>query len=98
MRIQKTIEEFPITGIIIANEWDLDGNATDVVIYADDEEVYWVKKGPIQDLLNAIKKRVRIIGKSAKLANGRKQIDIKSFNVIEDTDQGNQNLFFNLLG
>ena len=80
--------EYPVTGIIIANEWDMHGNVTDVAIYADNEEVYLVgKKASAQDLLAAVQKRVRIIGKIFKLSNGRKGIEIKSFKVIKNMTQ-----------
>lgn len=84
MKKTKTTVEYPVTGIIIANEWDRNGNVTNVAIYADNEEIYLVgKKTPAEDLLTAVQKRVRIIGKIFKLNNGRKGIDIKSFKVVK---------------
>jgi hypothetical protein len=84
MKKAKTTVEHPVTGIIIANEWDMNGNVTNIAIYADNEEIYLVgKKASVEDLLAAVQKRVRIIGKISKLSNGRKGIDIKSFKVIK---------------
>jgi len=83
MKKTKTTYEYLVTGIIIANEWDMNGNVTNVAIYADNEEIYLVgKKAPVQDLLAAVQKRVRIIGKIFKLSNGHKGIEIKSFKII----------------
>jgi len=87
MKKTKTTYGYPVTGIIIANEWDMNGNVTNVAIYADNEEIYLVgKKAPVQDLLAAVQKRVRIIGEIFKLSNGRKGIDIKSFKVVKGID------------
>jgi hypothetical protein len=83
MKKTNTTVEYSVTGIIIANEWDINGNVTNVAIYADDEEIYMVgKRGTAEDLLAAIQKRVRIIGKIFMLSNGRNGIDIKSCKVI----------------
>lgn len=87
MKKTKTTCEYPVTGIIIANEWDMNGRVIDVVFCADNEEVYWInKKEPVQDLLSALQKRVRIIGEIFKLSDGRKAIDIKSFKIINSID------------
>ena len=92
MKKIKPMHENPVTGIIIANEWDGDGNVTDVAIYADNEEIYLVgKKASAQDLLGSLQKRVSIVGEIFKLSNGRKGIDIKSFNVIKGIDRGRHN-------
>ena len=81
--------EYPVTGIIIANEWDMDGNVTDVAVYTDNEEIYLVgKKAFAKDILKAVQKRVGIIGDIFKLSNGRKGIDIKSFKVIKGIEGG----------
>jgi hypothetical protein len=82
-----TTNESPITGIIIASEWDMRGNVTDVAVFADNEEIYLVgKKGPTHDLLSALQKRVRIKGEIIKLSNGRKGIDIESFKVTDSVE------------
>ena len=84
MKKIKTTVEYPVTGIIIANEWDMNGKVTNVAIYADNEEIYFVgKKTSAEGLLTAVQKRVRIIGNIFKLSNGRKGIDVKSFEVIK---------------
>ena len=87
MKKSKTTYEYPVTGIIIANEWDMNGNVTEVAIYADNEEIYLVgKKASAEDLIKALQKRVIIIGEIFKLSNGRKGIDIKSFKVVKGID------------
>lgn len=79
-----TTYEYPVTGIIIANEWDMNGNVTDVVVYADDEQIYLVgEKAYDQGLLAAVQKRVRIIGEIFNLPNGRKGIEIQSYKVVK---------------
>jgi hypothetical protein len=84
MKKANTMVEYPVTGIIIANEWDMNGNVTNVAFYADNEEIYLVgKKTSAEDLLTAVQKRVRIIGNIFKLSNGRNGIDIKSFEIVK---------------
>lgn len=83
MKEKQTTIEYPVTGIIIANGWDMNGQITDVAIYTDNEEIYLVvKKTSAEDLLTAVQKRVSIIGNIFKLSNGRKGIDVKSFKII----------------
>jgi len=85
-----TTHDCSITGIIIANAWDRNGKVTGVAVYDNNEKIYLItKKTFIQDLLSAVQKRVRIIGKIIKMANGRRKIDVKSFKVIEHTDHRN---------
>lgn len=83
MKKTKTTIGGAVTGIVIADGWDRDGNVTDVVVYADNEEIYLVgKMASALNLLDAVQKRVRIIGDVIKLSNGRKGIEIKSFKVV----------------
>ena len=83
MKKSKTTCGRPVTGIIIANAWDPDGNVTDVVVYADNEEIYLVgKEASNHNLLSAVQKRVRIIGDIIDLSNGRQGNHIKSFKVV----------------
>lgn len=88
MRKVKPTYGCPVTGLIIANKWDQDGNVIDVVIYGDDEAIYRVVNGgPNQDLLGAIQKQVSVAGDIIELANGRMGIAVKSFEVIKGIDQ-----------
>ena len=88
MRKVKPTYGCPVKGLVIANKWDQDGNVTDVVIYADNEEVYRiVNRDPQQDLLGAIQKQVSVSGDIIKQANGRMAIAVKSFEVIKSVDQ-----------
>ena len=94
MKRVKIAHRCPVMGIIIANEWDVDGNITDVVIYADNEEIYLVtKKESTQNLSDAVQKRVKILGEIIELSNGHKIIDVKSLKVIKDTDGRYDNTF-----
>jgi hypothetical protein len=78
--------EYPITGIVIANEWDAFGNITGVAIYADNEKIYFVGKNKyMKDLLDAIQEKVKVEGEIIQLAGGHEHIDIKSLQVIKTT-------------
>lgn len=78
-QMRKTKKAFwePIIGIIIANEWDTNGNITGVAIYSDNEDIYFVdQKKCHQNLLDKIQKRVKVKGEVIQLPGGRKCIDI----------------------
>ena len=92
MKKTETTGPYHVFGIIIANEWDVDGMATDAVIYADNEDVYLVKdKASVKYLLDAIQQNVKIWGEIVALPNGRKQIDMKSLQVIKSIDNPAKN-------
>jgi hypothetical protein len=79
MKTEKKTDAYSVTGLIIASEWNIDGNVAGVSVYADDEEIYLVKKrGSIQNLIEAVQKRVKIVGQITTLTNGSKCIDVQS--------------------
>jgi len=79
MKKEKKTHNYSVTGLIIASDWDIDGNIADVAVYGDDEEIYLVKKrGSIQNLIEAVQKRVKIEGQITTTTNGSKCIDVQS--------------------
>lgn len=86
MRRVKTTKGCSVIGIIIADQWDVNGNVTGVAIYSDDEEVYRVDPNQcIKDLLDAIQKKVKATGEIVPLSGGRKGIHIKHIQVVKNT-------------
>ena len=86
MRRVKTTNGYAVIGMIIADQWDMNGNVTGVAIYSDDEEVYRVDPTQgIEDLLNAIQKKVKVTGEIVPLSDGRKVIHIKHLQVVTNT-------------
>jgi hypothetical protein len=81
---KSTTHAYSITGIVIANEWDVHGNVTGVAIYADNEKIYWVVNNEnIQALIKAIQKKVNVEGEIIQLPDGHERIDIKSLKVVK---------------
>lgn len=79
MRKTHTTHTHSITGIVIANEWDVHGNVTGAAIYADNEKIFLVGENEtMQDLLKAIQKKVKVDGEIIQLSDGHERIDIKS--------------------
>jgi hypothetical protein len=64
-----------ITGIILANQWDENGNVIGISVYTDREEIYIVAQTKrIKELLNLIQTKVRVEGKIKERLNGKKFI------------------------
>jgi hypothetical protein len=93
MRKKKKGYMEPIIGIIIANEWDTNGNITGVAIYSDNEEIYFIyQKKCLQNLLDKIQKRVRVKGEIIQLPGGRKRIDISFLQEMPTIDNHINNI------
>jgi len=87
MRKENTANEYSVTGIILANGWDENGNITEVAIFSDNEEIYLVGKNECgQGLLNTIQKEVKVEGKIIQQTNGHKRIEIRSIQIIPAID------------
>ncbi len=74
-----------ITGIILANQWDQNGNVIGVSIYTDREEIYVVAQNKrIKDLVNRIQTKVRVEGKIKERLNGEKYVYVETVRKIEN--------------
>jgi len=74
-----------ITGIILANQWDENGNVIGVSIYADREEIYIVAHDRrIKEMVDLIQAKVRVEGKVKEHLNGKKFIYVEMVRTIEN--------------
>jgi hypothetical protein len=80
-------ELISIRGILIAVDWDENGNTLAAAVFDRDEEEYLVHldaKG--KELLGFIRREVGIIGVVRKTTKGRKTITVKSYVVTMNSD------------
>ena len=92
MKDQKAANEQLITGILLASQFDLEGNITSLAVYANTEDIYEVIQKPLdRNLFNLIQMRVRVNGKIQRYLDGRCGVKIKS---IELVDEDHDNSFF----
>ena len=69
-----------ISGIVIPDQWDATGKVITVTIHANDEKVFLVEHTKIgNDLLNLIRKEVKVTGKIRERFDGKTSIGIKSY-------------------
>ena len=74
-----------ITGIILANQWDENGNVIGVSIYTDREEIYIVAQNKrIKELVNRLQTKVRVKGKIKERLNGEKYVYVETVRKIEN--------------
>jgi len=76
-----------IRGILIAVDWDENGNTVAAAVFDQDEEDYLVHldaKG--KELLGFIRREVEIVGVIRKTSKGRKTITVKSYAVDMNSD------------
>ena len=74
-----------ITGIILANQWDENGNVIGVSVYTDREEVYIVAQNKrIEELVSLIQTRVRVEGKIGEGLGGNKLVWVKTVKTMEN--------------
>ncbi|MGD8256207.1 MAG: hypothetical protein PVG70_02930 [Desulfobacterales bacterium] len=74
-----------ITGIILPNQWDENGNVIGVSVYTDREEIYIVAKNKrIKELVGLIRTKVRVEGKIKERLDGKKIVYLESVLTIEN--------------
>ena len=74
-----------ITGIILANQWDENGNVIGVSFYTDREEIYIVAQNKrIKELVGLIQKKVRVEGKIKEGLGGKKFVHVKTVKKMEN--------------
>ncbi len=85
MKTKRPASQNDITGIILANQWDENGNVIGVSIYTDREEVYIVAQNKrTQDWVNLIQRKVRVEGKIKKGLDGNKLVYVKTVKTMEN--------------
>ena len=74
-----------ITGIILANQWDENGNVIGVSVYTDREEIYIVAQTKqIKEFVNFIQTKVRVEGKVKECLNGEKYVYVETVRALEN--------------
>jgi hypothetical protein len=74
-----------ITGIILANQWDENGNVIGISVYTDREEIYIVAQTKqIKELVNLIQTKVRVEGKIKEGLDGQKLVYVKTVKRMEN--------------
>ena len=85
MKKKRPAPQNDITGIILANQWDENGNVIGVSVYTDREEVYIVAQNKrIQDLANLIQTKVRVEGEIKERLDGKKFVYVERVRAIEN--------------
>jgi hypothetical protein len=85
MKKKRPAPQNDITGIILANQWDENGNVIGVSVYTDREEVYIVAQNKrIQDWANLIQTKVRVEGEIKERLDGKKFVFVERVRTIEN--------------
>ena len=85
MKKKRPAPQNDITGIILANQWDENGNVIGVSIYTDGEEIYIVAQNKrIKELVNLIQTKVRVQGKIKKGLDGDKLVYVKTVKTMKN--------------
>jgi len=84
MKKKRPVPQNEITGIILANQWDENGNVIGVSVYTDREEIYIVARNErMKELVNLIQTKIRIQGLIKEGLDDNKLVYVKSFKTIE---------------
>ncbi|MEJ2167282.1 MAG: hypothetical protein P8X90_17275 [Desulfobacterales bacterium] len=74
-----------ITGIVMPNNWDKNGNVIQVAIYTNAEEVYLVEHNHLgRELLSHINRRVGVKGKKSERLDGNRYITVQKYVVLAE--------------
>ena len=85
MKMKRPAPQNDITGIILANQWDEDGNVIGVSVYTNLEEIYIVAQTKqIKELVNLIQTKVRVEGKIEERLNGKKFVYVETVKTLEN--------------
>jgi len=77
-----------ITGIILPNQWDEDGNVIGVSVYTDREEIYIVAQNKrMKELVGLIRTKVRVEGKIKERVDGKKFVYLEAVLTIENNPE-----------
>jgi len=90
MKNTKATNEQIISGILLANQFDLEGNITGLAVYANTEDIYEVIQNPLdRNLLNLLQMKIRVNGEIQRLLDGRCGLKIKSIELVDDDIDNN---------
>jgi len=90
MKNTKARNEQIISGILLANQFDLEGNITGLAVYANTEDIYEVIQNPLdRNLLNLLQMKIRVNGEIQRLLDGRCGLKIKSIELVDDDIDNN---------
>ena len=85
MKMKRPAQQNNITGIILANQWDENGNIIGVSLYTDREEIYIAAQNKrIKELVNLIQTKVRVEGKLKVGSDGHKLVYVETVRTIEN--------------
>jgi len=85
MKKKRPVRQNDITGIILANQWDENGNVIGVSFYTDREEIYIVAQNKrIKELVGLIQTKVRVEGKIKEGLDGKKLVYVKTVKPMEN--------------
>ena len=74
-----------VSGIVIANQWDENGNVIGVSVYTDREEVYIVAQNKIiKELVGRVQTKVRMGGNIREGLDGKKHIYVKTIKTMDN--------------
>ena len=84
MKKKKPAPQKGITGIVLANQWDENGNVIGISVYTDREDVYKVAPNKlVKELTKFIQRKVRVEGQVKERSNGQKSVYIETVRTIE---------------
>ena len=84
MKKRRPAPQNDISGIILANQWDENGNVIGVSVYTDREEIYTVAPNEqLKALLNLIHARIRVEGIVKEGSDGQKLVYVKTVKTPE---------------
>jgi len=73
-----------ITGIILADQWDENGNVIGIALHTDQEDIYLVTLNKrIKDIANFIQRTVTVEGKIEERRDGKKIVHVETVKTIE---------------
>ena len=80
---KKTVRKNAIEGLVIANQWDEEGEIAGIAIHTNKEEIYLVAHNRMEsELLNHLNLKVAIRGKIMERLDGSKLIRVRNFQPI----------------
>ena len=88
MKKKRPAPQNDISGIILANQWDGNGNVIGVSIYTDREEIYIVARNQkMQELISLVQTRVSVEGKIKQGADGKVKFHAETVRKLEKENE-----------
>ena len=73
-----------VTGIVLPNDWDMQGRLIEVVLYGEDESEFVIHGGQEDALFGKCHNRVRCTGSKGMDNRGRWVLEVDGFEVLGD--------------